>query len=56
MAIVKKLNNKQQAQLKMHAKHHTAPHISAMKRRMIAGMSFTQAHNEVMKLKIKHKK
>ena len=56
MKIVKKLSNKQQTMLRNHSKTYTAAHITAMKRRMINGMSFTQAHNEAMKLKIQHKK
>ena len=54
--MIKKLNNKQQTMLRNHSKTHTAAHITAMKRKMINGMSFTQAHNEVMKMKMKHKK
>lgn len=54
--VLKKLTNKQQVMLRNHSKHHTPEHITAMKRRMVAGMTFTQAHNEVMKLKMKHKK
>jgi len=54
--VLKKLTNKQQVMLRNHSKTHTAAHITAMKRKMINGMSFTQAHNEVMKMKMKHKK
>tara|TARA_R100001460_G_scaffold89031_3_gene130559 strand:- start:680 stop:847 length:168 start_codon:yes stop_codon:yes gene_type:complete len=54
--VLKKLTNKQQVMLRNHSKHHTAAHMTAMKRKMVAGMSFTQAHNQVMKMKMKHKK
>ena len=54
--VVKKLNNKQQNELRTKYKKYTAVHIGNMKRRMIAGMTTAQAHQEVMKLKIKHLK
>jgi len=50
------LTNKQQLQLREHSKKYTMAHIANMKRRMNKGMSFSKAHTEVMKLKIKHLK
>ena len=45
----KSLNPRQKTALKRHAKHHTAKHMSSMKKDMMAGMSFTASHKKAMK-------
>lgn len=45
----KKLTTKQLQQLEEHKKHHTSQHISAMKRYMREGISFTAAHKKAQK-------
>tara|TARA_R100001129_G_scaffold184403_2_gene169244 strand:- start:1915 stop:2109 length:195 start_codon:yes stop_codon:yes gene_type:complete len=51
-----KLTKAQQQQLATHGKTYTPIHIANMRRRMTNGMSFSKAHSEVMKMKIKHKR
>ena len=43
------LTNEEIAKLSKHKFNHTAKHISEMKKLMKEGMSFTKAHNKVMK-------
>ena len=45
----KVLTDKQKTALKRHAKHHTAKHMSSMKKDMMAGMSFTASHKKAIK-------
>ena len=51
MAITKKtgLSIPQKNALKRHSKHHTAKHMTSMKKDMMAGMSFTASHKKAMK-------
>ena len=41
---MKMLTPKQTALMKKHKKHHTPKHMAAMKKSMLAGKTFTQAH------------
>ena len=43
------LTVRQKAKLKEHSKHHTPKHMTAMRKLMKEGMSFTKAHNKVKK-------
>lgn len=43
------LTSRQKAALKRHAKHHTAKHMSEMKKDMNAGKTFSQSHKRAMK-------
>mgnify|MGYP003301525149 CR=1 FL=1 len=45
----KALTDRQKAALKPHAKHHTAKHMTAMRKAMRKGKTFTQAHKLAMK-------
>jgi|TARA_R100001443_G_scaffold2676_8_gene8799 hypothetical protein len=45
----KALTSRQKETLKRHAKHHSAKHMSSMKKDMMAGMSFTASHKKAMK-------
>ena len=45
----KALTDRQKTALKRHAKHHTAKHMTAMRKDMRAGKTFTQAHKNAMK-------
>ena len=45
----KALTKRQEATMKRHSKHHTRKHMSFMKRRMLMGDTFTQAHKKAMK-------
>lgn len=40
----KELTARQKATMKKHSVHHSAKHMSAMKKSMLAGKTFTQAH------------
>lgn len=51
-----KLTKAQQQQLATHGKTYTPLHIAHMGKMMRDGKSFTSAHNQVMKMKIKHKR
>lgn len=44
-----KLSEKQLDKLKEHSKHHSAKHMSQMKKDIKSGMSFTAAHRKAMK-------
>tara|TARA_R100000458_G_C8276785_1_gene252199 strand:+ start:2855 stop:3007 length:153 start_codon:yes stop_codon:yes gene_type:complete len=44
-----KLSIKQQKTMEKHSKHHTKKHMAMMKKLMIQGKTFTQAHKETMK-------
>ena len=54
--VVKKTKNsngltqKQKDKLKEHKKHHTAKHMSIMRKMMKGGVSFTKAHNVAKKI------
>ena len=39
-----KLTKRQEGAMKRHSKHHTAKHMKYMKRRMLMGDTFRQAH------------
>jgi hypothetical protein len=41
----KELTAKQKATMKKHSEHHSAKHMAEMKKAMLAGKTFTQAHN-----------
>tara|TARA_R110000772_G_C12967612_1_gene404224 strand:+ start:109 stop:252 length:144 start_codon:yes stop_codon:yes gene_type:complete len=43
------MNAKQKAQLTKHAAHHTAKHMTMMRKLMKDGMSFTMSHKKAMK-------
>lgn len=43
------LSAKQKEQLQKHKEHHTAKHMTMMRKLMREGMSFTKAHNKTMK-------
>ena len=45
----KELTARQKATMKKHGKHHTAKHMAAMKKSMLGGKTFTQAHKIVQK-------
>ena len=45
----KKLTKRQQQQMRTHRKHHTAKHMTAMRKAMRRGKTFTQAHKLAMK-------
>ena len=50
MRVKKKaLSKRQEATMKRHSKHHTRKHMSYMKRRMLMGDRFTQAHKKAKK-------
>jgi hypothetical protein len=40
----KDLTKRQKETMKKHSKHHSKKHMAAMKKDMLAGMSFTKAH------------
>jgi|TARA_R100001460_G_scaffold40711_1_gene75992 hypothetical protein len=46
----KELTKRQQETMKKHAKHHSKKHMAAMKKDMLAGMSFTKAHVKAKKM------
>ena len=50
MNVRKTLTKSQEIKLSKHAKHHTKKHIEMMKRDMLKGMTFTQAHEKAMRL------
>ena len=43
------LTIRQQNAMKKHSAHHTSKHMKEMKKSMLAGKTFTQAHNIAMK-------
>jgi len=45
----KALTKKQTETLKKHSKHHSAKHMTAMRKAMRAGSTFTVAHKKAMK-------
>ena len=47
--IMAALTKRQQATLKKHSVHHTAKHMTEMRKLMRAGKTFTQAHRASMK-------
>ena len=50
---MKKLTARQQAALKRHGVHHTAKHMTEMRKLMRAGKTFTQAHRAATKKVVK---
>ena len=44
-----KLTKRQEGAMKRHSKHHTAKHMRFMKRRMLMGDTFRQAHKKAQK-------
>ena len=50
MRVKKKaLTKRQEATMKRHSKHHTGKHMKYMKRRMLMGDTFRQAHKKAQK-------
>ena len=49
----KTLTKRQQQAMKKHAKHHTKKVLADMKRQILAGKSFTEAHKKAPKKKVK---
>jgi hypothetical protein len=50
MKVKKKaLTKRQEATMKRHSKHHTGKHMKYMKRRMLMGDTFRQAHKKAQK-------
>tara|TARA_Y100001973_G_scaffold105690_1_gene179904 strand:- start:1683 stop:1844 length:162 start_codon:yes stop_codon:yes gene_type:complete len=49
MATKKKITSRQQAALKRHSSHHTAKHMSEMRKAMRGGKTFGEAHKSAMK-------
>tara|TARA_R100000654_G_scaffold72671_1_gene104693 strand:+ start:133 stop:288 length:156 start_codon:yes stop_codon:yes gene_type:complete len=45
----KQLTDRQKATLKKHSKHHTAKHMTEMRKLMRGGKTFTQSHKIAMK-------
>ncbi len=45
----KKLTARQEATMRRHAEHHTKKHMSEMRKMMLAGKTFTQAHKAAQK-------
>lgn len=45
----KKLTKAQENKLKEHSNHHSKKHINMMKKEMLEGKTFTQAHNKAQK-------
>mgnify|MGYP003653316130 FL=1 len=43
------LTEQQKNTMKKHSEHHSAKHMSEMKKAMISGKTFTQAHNIAQK-------
>ena len=43
------LTKRQQDAMKKHSAHHTSKHMKEMKKSMLAGKTFTQAHKIAMK-------
>ena len=44
-----RLTKRQEGAMRRHAKHHTAKHMKYMKRRMLMGDTFRQAHKKAQK-------
>ena len=49
MPAKKTLTKRQKDALKRHSKHHTKKHMSAMRKAMRNGKTFTQAHRAAMR-------
>ena len=47
---MKSLTERQKATLKKHSAHHTAKHMTMMRREMKNGLSFTAAHKKAQKV------
>lgn len=47
----KKLTARQEAALERHKVHHTKKHMDFMRKKMLAGSTFRDAHKEAMKKK-----
>ena len=45
----KALTKRQEGAMKRHSKHHTTKHMKYMKRRMLMGDTFRQAHKKAQK-------
>tara|TARA_B100001059_G_scaffold190868_1_gene193923 strand:- start:1795 stop:1968 length:174 start_codon:yes stop_codon:yes gene_type:complete len=45
----KGLTDRQKATMKKHSVHHSAKHMASMKKAMLSGNTFTQAHTIAMK-------
>ena len=45
----KGLTDRQKATMKKHSVHHTTKHMASMKKAMLSGKTFTQAHKIAMK-------
>tara|TARA_Y100001938_G_C7824443_1_gene298222 strand:+ start:14 stop:187 length:174 start_codon:yes stop_codon:yes gene_type:complete len=45
----KTLTDRQKATMKKHSVHHSAKHMASMKKAMLSGKTFTQAHTIAMK-------
>ena len=43
------LNKRQTEAMKKHKKHHSAKHMAFMKKEMLSGKTFTQAHKSAIK-------
>ena len=46
---MRKLTKNQEATMKKHSVHHSAKHMRMMKKMMMEGMSFSEAHKMAMK-------
>ena len=46
---IKGLTDRQKAVMKKHSVHHTDKHMASMKKAMLSGKSFTQAHKIAIK-------
>tara|TARA_E500000305_G_C4016201_1_gene235767 strand:- start:10 stop:183 length:174 start_codon:yes stop_codon:yes gene_type:complete len=46
---LKGLTDRQKATMKKHSVHHTAKHMASMKKAMLSGKSFNEAHKIAMK-------
>jgi len=49
VAKAKQLTKRQTDALKRHRVHHTAKHMAEMKRSMLSGSTFAEAHRKAMK-------
>ncbi len=45
----KKFTKRQKETLKKHSKHHTKKHMDMMKKEMMGGKTFTEAHKRALK-------
>ena len=48
-AVKRKNKSKKVKTMKKHSVHHTAKHMASMKKAMLSGKTFTQAHKIAMK-------